>query len=533
MLDNETFSLILWIAFGTACVGLIVRFFMKPQKLRRLVDKQAGELIESELRFKVLFDKAPIGIAEVDTQRGTFIRVNNKFCSILGYTEEELYLTDFQSITFPDDLDEDLSNMQKLKSGEILEFSLLKRYRHKDGHVLWANLIVKSLWNDGEYPTSHIGIIEDVTERMEAEEKAKHSQLRTTSLINTIDGIVWEANPDNFEFIFISKKVEQIIGYTADEWLASSTFWADHIHPEDRGWVVDYCSVCTRLLKPHDFEYRMITKNGSILWLRDIVSVISEDSKPVLLRGIMIDITAHKQAEKIMNESIELVTDQNKRLLNFSYIVSHNLRSHTSNIEAIANLIDIASDDLEKKELVNLLKRASSSLNDTLVDLNQVINIQTSINENVKPLNLKHYIDKAVQTLSADIKKKGAIIKVNKHCDLIVNYNPAYLDSILLNFIFNAIRFSHPDRRPIVELNCFMENDQQVLQISDNGIGINLEKYGDELFGMYKTFTDHPDSKGIGLFMSKNQIDAMNGKVTVNSAMGEGTTFNIYFKTIS
>src|SRR5690606_2475651 len=150
---------------------------------------------------------------------------------------------------------------------------------------------------------------------------------------------------------------------------------------------------------PHDFEYRMITKDGSVLWLRDIVSVISEDNKPVLLRGIMIDITAHKQAEKIMNDSFELVTDQNKRLLNFSYIVSHNLRSHTSNIEAIANLIDIASTEGERKELVNLLKGASFSLNETLIDLNQVVNIQTSINENLKPLNVRHYISKAIEAL--------------------------------------------------------------------------------------------------------------------------------------
>lgn len=530
MLNDDTYTIILLAVLTMVCVGLTIRSMIKPQKLRKLVDKQADALIESELRFKTLFDKAPIGIAEVDTQSGSFIRVNRKLCDILGYTEQELYLTGFQTLTFSDDLGEDLLNMQKLKSGEINEFTLLKRYRHKDGRILWANLIVKSLWNDGESPTSHIGIIEDVTERLDAQEKAEHSQLRTTSLINTIDGIVWEADPVNFKFIFISKKVEEITGYTTEEWLGSSTFWADHIHPEDKTWVVDYCSVCTKLLKPHDFEYRMITKNGSVLWLRDIVSVISEDNEAILLRGVMIDITAHKQAERIMNDSLELVTDQNKRLLNFSYIVSHNLRSHTSNIEAIANLIEIACNDEERKELVNLLKRASSSLNQTLMHLNQVVNIQTCINENVKPLNVKDSIIKAISSLSKEIKAKEAIIREDGNCDIIVNYNPAYLDSILLNFIFNAIKFSHPDRVPEVGLNCFKENDQHVLQISDNGIGINLEKYGDELFGMYKTFTDKPESKGIGLFMSKNQIDAMGGKVTVNSVEGEGTTFNIYFK---
>lgn len=525
------YPLILGLALATVCGLLTVKLFKRPEEMSQLIDLQSAKLIKSELRFKSILDKAPIGIAEVDTQTGNFIWVNHRFCTILGYTEQELCLTDFQSLTFPDDLEEDLLNTQRLKSGEINEFTLLKRYKHKDGHVLWANLIVKSLWNEKEEPTSQIGIIEDVTERMHTAEEAEKSQLRTTSLINTIDGIVWEANPDNFEFTFISKKSEEILGYTDVEWLASLTFWADHIHPEDRGWALNYCSVCTKSLKSHDFEYRMLSKDGSVVWLRDIVNVISENHKPVLLRGIMIDITAHKQAEKILNDSFNLATEQNKRLLNFSYIVSHNLRSHTSNIEAIANLIDMSStDDTERKELVSLLKRASASLNETLINLNQVVNIHASININIEPLNLKHYIDKTIDALHEEIMIKNTTIHQHENCDEIVNYNPAYLESILMNFIFNAIRYSHPDRDPVVDLKCFKKDEQLVLQISDNGIGIDLQKYGKELFGMYKTFTSNPHSKGIGLFMSKNQIDAMGGKVTVTSVLGQGTTFNIYFK---
>lgn len=110
-----------------------------------------------------------------------------------------------------------------------------------------------------------------------------------------------------------------------------------------------------------------------------------------------------------------------------------------------------------------------------------------------------------------------------------VNYNPAYLESILLNFIFNAIRYSHPERPPLIELTCQQEG-QVVLTIKDNGIGMDLEKHGAELFGMYKTFNGNADSRGVGLFISKNQIDAMGGKVTVASEFGTGTTFEIYFK---
>ncbi|MNY23066.1 Signal transduction histidine-protein kinase ArlS [compost metagenome] len=159
-----------------------------------------------------------------------------------------------------------------------------------------------------------------------------------------------------------------------------------------------------------------------------------------------------------------------------------------------------------------------------------MVNIHTSVNIKVEELNVKHYIGKAIRALHAEIAVKNVEVKERENCDMIVNYNPAYLESILLNFIYNAIKYSHSDRRPVIDLSCYRENDYQVLQISDNGIGIDLEKHGKELFGMYKTFNGNPDSKGMGLFMSKNQIDAMGGKVTVSSTLNEGTTFKIYFK---
>jgi len=110
--------------------------------------------------------------------------------------------------------------------------------------------------------------------------------------------------------------------------------------------------------------------------------------------------------------------------------------------------------------------------------------------------------------------------------------DPAYLESILLNFISNAIKYSHPERVPILEISAIEEKDQLILIFSDNGIGIDLQRNRDKLFGMYKTFENNPDARGIGLFITKNQIDAMGGRVDVESELGEGTKFSIHFKNL-
>ena len=509
---------------------LVVQVVKKTTELQNLVDSQQLKLINTETKFKTIFDQAAIGIALVTPTDGRFLQVNKKLCDILGYKESELLNLSFQNITLPNHPNGVRADVKYFNNGSVKEYRVQKKYLHKEGYTKWCNIVETPLWNDNGEPTNHIVIIEDVTDRKAAEKIVLDSQLRIESLINTIDGIVWEADPNTFEFTFISKKVEDILGYSVEEWLSSPTFWADHIYPDDKDWAIEYCTVSTRKNIQHDFEYRMIAKDGTIVWLRDIVNVISENNNPVLLRGIMIDVGENKHAQDALNHSFNLVTEQNKRLLNFSYIVSHNLRSHTSNIQAITNLIGQTSSEEERTELIEVLKTVSGLLNETMLNLNKVVSIQTSIDVIKERLSLSNYINKTIDILNDQIVLKNAIIKNNVPKDVIVNYNPAYLESILLNFIFNSIRYSHPDRNPVVELDSFIEDSQTVLQISDNGIGIDLEKYGEELYGLYKTFNKKPDSKGVGLFITKNQIDAMGGKVTVSSVVNKGTTFKIYFR---
>lgn len=507
---------------------LTTSFFKKPAELERLLSEQATKLLKNEIKFKSVFDQAAVGITYVDTNSGQLLEANKKYCDLLGYTEQELKQKNIQSILHPDDLKESLSNLEKLKKGIIREYSIERRHITKSNDIIWIKLTISPLWEANTSPTNHIAIVEDVTERKLAEEAIFNSQQKIESLINTIDGIVWECDAKTLEFIFISKKVEDILGYTSDEWISTPNFWIDHIHPKDKNFAINYCAKQTKLKSNHDFEYRMIAKNGSIVWLRDIVNVIVENGEAKSLRGIMIDVTKNKEIEKDLNHSFNLVSEQNKRLLNFSYIVSHNLRSHTSNITSIVDIITNSDSEEEKDEMAQLLKSVSDSLNETMLNLNEVVNIQTNVSLITENLNLKQYIDNTLSILSDQIELKGITITSTIKNDIEVSYNPAYLESILYNLISNAIRYSHSEKNSTIIIDFFTEKNKKVLQVSDNGIGIDLNKNGHKIFGMYKTFSNHKESKGIGLFITKNQIDAMGGNITVESKPNLGTTFKVY-----
>jgi PAS domain S-box-containing protein len=330
------------------------------------------------------------------------------------------------------------------------------------------------------------------------------------------------------KFITINNEYCKITGYTKEELLATN--FQSITHPED----LDFDLANMERIKQGDsndfqIEKRYVNKFGEIVWINLYVSVLNKKNNLVENHiAIIEDITNKKKAEEELKESFKLVSDQNKRLLNFSYIVSHNLRSHTSNIELISELLDSSKTKEEQDEMIDLLKKVSKSLDETMRNLNEVVNIRANINLKTERLNLNKHIKNTISLFENDIATTSATIYNEVENDIYINFNIAYLESILYNFVSNAIRYRHPDRKPVITLR--FDKDKNALSIADNGIGINLERNKENLFGMYKTFSNNPDAKGIGLFLSKNQIDALGGSVEVESELEKGTTFTIFFK---
>src|SRR5206468_3861781 len=124
------------------------------------------------------------------------------------------------------------------------------------------------------------------------------AQHRFQDLVNSVEGIIWEADATTLQFSFVSSQAERILGYPVERWLSEPTFWKDHLHPDDRDWAVGFCEKATAEGRNYDLEYRMIAANGSLVWLRHLMTVVLEGDHPARLRGVMVDITGRKRAEQ-------------------------------------------------------------------------------------------------------------------------------------------------------------------------------------------------------------------------------------------
>jgi len=248
------------------------------------------------------------------------------------------------------------------------------------------------------------------------------------------------------------------------------------------------------------------------------------------------DISERKRSEeKIIEQNIRLqaITEdlkrKNEQLEEFTQIVSHNLRSPVGNILTLLNFFEGTEAADERAEYLKLLKESGATTLNTLHELNEVLKIKQNRNIEKQVLSFEKVFAHVKAMLSAKIAETGAEIHIDFSQAPIIEYPRIYLESILLNLLSNSLKYIYPGRPPIIHFKTFNIKDHIYLQVSDNGLGINLERYGHQVFKLRKTFHRHPESRGIGLFMIKNQIEAMGGEIILTSKENEGTTFSVNF----
>jgi PAS domain S-box-containing protein len=485
----------------------------------------------SEETFRNAFEFSSIGMVLVSTE-GKFLKVNKSICEMLGYTADELITKTFQEITHPDDLEADLNLLQKTLNKEIKNYQLEKRYFTKAGKTIWVLLNVSLVLGEHGEPLYFVSQIKDITERKKVEQALRESERRWAFALEGSGGGLWDWDIKK-KTIFHSQQCLRMIGMENENFGSVLGEWTGRVHPEDRDrYVADMKTHLTGQTEIYENQHRILCKDNTYKWILDRGKVMEydENNDPARIIGTHTDITEQKNKEAQLRETLDLVSGQNNRLLNFAYIVSHNLRTHASNFKMIMDVLDDPhTDESEKAELAGHLTKVSEQLNDTISNLNEVVSIQTNIDIQTSEINLRDYAERAIQLLTNDIAmwRVEIVNRIPAGCNLV--YSPAYMESIMLNLLSNGIKYRSANKPPKITIEYFEDRDGKCgIIVTDNGIGIDLKKNGEQLFGMYKTFHGNHDARGMGLFITKNQVESFGGNIEVISELGKGTTFKVH-----
>ncbi|MNF30509.1 Phytochrome-like protein cph1 [compost metagenome] len=376
-----------------------------------------------------------------------------------------------------------------------------------------------------------IGAIQDITKQKEEEQRLK---LLETVITQSKDSIViTEANSSDDripKIIYVNPAFSIMSGYESQEITGKSLdlFFGPNSNSNELEKLL------TSIKEKEECLIEIISykKNKEEYWVRfSMIPIYNIENELSHWISIQRDISEEKKQEKEKEQLIRELTQNNKDLKQFSYITSHNLRAPLSNLTGLLNLIeDIPVENEELKEILDGFNKSTHLLNETINDLTKVIIIKDNPSIKKEPILIKEVFENVFSQLSFQIELHKPIIKIDFENVSIINANKAYIESILLNLLTNALKYKSENRKLKITITANQIDDSVDLIFKDNGIGIDLKRNRDKVFGLYQRFHNYPDSKGLGLYLVKSQVETMGGTIDIESEVNKGTSFTLTFK---
>ena len=367
----------------------------------------------------------------------------------------------------------------------------------------------------------------DVQKKAQIELKQKEQKFRHT-FINAPNGVALIAISG--EWIQVNPQVSKIFGYTIDQ--INALRISDLSFPGDSSIdIILRDNLLSGGKENYQVERRFVHKSGKTIWTVLSVSLVkSESSTPDYYICQITDITSLKIANQRIKDLLGKTEGQNEKLLNFKHIVSHNLRSHTSNLDMLLTFLKQDIPAVQESSVFQMLESAFGNLEETIENLSEVSSFENVTSEDFIKINVVQIIDKTLTSLNTLFHEVGGTVDVQVPSDLNVMAIPEYIRSIFLNILSNTITYKSDKDSLKVKITATQDEDFTIISFIDNGLGIDLNLHGGKIFGLYKTFHRNESSRGLGLYIVKNQIEALGGRVEVTSAVGKGSTFKIYIK---
>lgn len=480
-----------------------------------------NELQLSVEKFSSIFSSANDAIFIIDTLNGIISDYNPRAVELTGYNSVEL-IGLHNSELFP------IPNRKQVEF--FLNYNLIRDdYVVNETSIInkAGKLIPVEIATGKKFKMNHINYVvcffRDISERKKVEQDLNMLSLAASETTDTI--VIANAKG---EAIWANNAYLDLTGLSLEEVIGKRPGYSS------KGPETDLEATAKMRKAIQDKKSIKITilnynKQKEKYWFElNITTIYDAKNNFVNFIGVGRDVTLRIEKEMELKHLLEVTSQQNNKLYNFAHIISHNIRSHTSNLEMVVDVIENAEDITEKLSYFDLFKEATEKLSETIEYLNEIITIQQKTNIEKTKICLKDEIEKTKVALSLVIKESQITITHTIPDDLLVFVVPAYLDSILLNLFTNAIKYKSPERKAILEIGYEVNKNFTIITFKDNGLGLDLKKNGHKIFGMYKTFHGNEDAKGIGLYITKNQLEAMDGKIEVESEVDFGCIFKVY-----
>lgn len=489
--------------------------------------KKEGE--KGEITYREIFEKANVGIFILDIRTGKILGTNQRASEITGYSLEELIdkhpaiISSLNPCFTKEDADEKI-RLAATKGNQVFEWEV----KRKDLSIRWVEVSC-AIANIGGIERV-IGFFQEIDDRKKTENLLQKSEANLRSMFNHTE----------VAFILLDKYFTVLsFNETANRWAELSfgvqiTEGANLISLIDKDRQKESVEIFSRIIAgnaiDHEVNYRL--KDDSLEWFRVRNNPVRDSNGSVI--GICLsatNITVRKNSEAENEKLTKDLIQRNKDLEQFAYIVSHNLRSPVANIIGLTEVLyTLDIEQAEVKQITMELSGTAKQLDNVIKDLNQILQLKRS--ENVKKeivsftelvvdiqISIDNLIRKEEATFVCDFVQEDKILTIK-----------SYMHSIFFNLISNSIKYRQPHVNPVIIIKSVTAGKKIQLFFKDNGLGINVEKKKEQVFGLYKRFHSHVEGKGMGLFMVKTQVEALGGKITIKSEINEGTEFMIEFE---
>lgn len=538
--SNNTELLYLSLAKDTTFIilsGIIFKIILtkndfQNRKIFEKLQETNEEIKDSNERYDIVAKATSDTIWDWKIQEDSFIW-NKGIQGVFGYKKEEVGKT---SKWWFDRIHPEDSIKMSIKLYSFIEQKTEKwqdeyRFKCADGtykYVFDRGFLVKD--EEGN-AIRMIGAIQDVTKQKEEEQRLK---LLETVITQTKDAVIITESEKQSKtipkIVFVNPAFTEMTGYKSSEVIGKTPI----VFMGRKSVKNDIGNLSKALKGREEFKFETLnhTKTGEEYWVNfSMIPITNQEGEHSHWISIQRDITEEKKQEKEKEQLIRELTQNNKDLKQFSYITSHNLRAPLSNLTGLLNLMhEIPVENDELREIINGFSTSTNLLNETINDLVKVVIIKDNPSINKEEVLIKDVFENVFNQLSYLISLHKPILKIELEKVTILNINKAYLESILLNLFTNAIKYRSPKRTLRIFVSSKEIGNQIILVFKDNGIGIDLERNGDKIFGLYQRFHNYSDSKGLGLYLVKSQVESMGGTISVESEVDKGTTFTITFK---